>query len=79
MSRLKVGVMQNSLRGRLVQSILPPIQWEIDALCAYLQPKTEVVVISGAGISTASGIPDYRYDLMMIVAHEELNGSYNLS
>lgn len=32
----------------------------IDALAAWLAPRRSVAVITGAGVSTASGIPDYR-------------------
>jgi NAD-dependent SIR2 family protein deacetylase len=33
---------------------------ELDALAAFLTRNRHVLVLSGAGISTASGIPDYR-------------------
>jgi len=32
----------------------------VDALAAFIAPHRRVLVLSGAGISTASGIPDYR-------------------
>jgi len=33
---------------------------DVDALAAFIAPHRRVLVLSGAGISTASGIPDYR-------------------
>jgi len=45
-------------------SAAPPIttdwQVQIDALAALLQSSTRAVLFSGAGISTESGIPDFR-------------------
>jgi hypothetical protein len=49
------------MRSRLTGSIASPVQWEIDALVSFLQSKTKLLVITGAGISTASGLPDYRF------------------
>lgn len=40
--------------------ILPPTPLEVDQLTAFLQAHNKLVCITGAGISTASGIPDYR-------------------
>jgi NAD-dependent SIR2 family protein deacetylase len=36
------------------------ISSQIDQLAAFLQRRRQVLVLTGAGISTASGIPDYR-------------------
>lgn len=33
---------------------------EVERLAAWLAARSRVTVITGAGVSTASGIPDYR-------------------
>ena len=38
----------------------PPHEHEIHALSTFLSNKRNVCVITGAGVSTSSGIPDYR-------------------
>ena len=38
----------------------PPNEHEIHALSSFLSNKRNVCVITGAGVSTSSGIPDYR-------------------
>ena len=38
----------------------PPNEHEIHALSSFLAKKRNVCVITGAGVSTSSGIPDYR-------------------
>lgn len=37
-----------------------PTDEEIDTLYSFLHKKRNVLVISGAGMSTSSGVPDYR-------------------
>lgn len=37
-----------------------PTEEEVDSLFSFLRTKRNVLVISGAGISTSSGVPDYR-------------------
>lgn len=37
-----------------------PTDEEIDILYSFLHKKKNVLVISGAGMSTSSGVPDYR-------------------
>lgn len=37
-----------------------PTDEEVDSLFSFLRTKRNVLVISGAGISTSSGVPDYR-------------------
>ena len=37
-----------------------PTDEEIDTLYSFLHKKKNVLVISGAGMSTSSGVPDYR-------------------
>lgn len=37
-----------------------PTDKEISSLYSFLREKKNVLVISGAGISTSSGVPDYR-------------------
>jgi hypothetical protein len=37
-----------------------PTDEEIDTLHSFLHKKKNVLVISGAGMSTSSGVPDYR-------------------
>ena len=37
-----------------------PTDEEVHSLFSYLRTKRNVLVISGAGISTSSGVPDYR-------------------
>ena len=37
-----------------------PTDEEVARLHSFLKPKRKVLVITGAGISTSSGVPDYR-------------------
>ena len=39
---------------------VPPEAGQVDELARFLAPHRQVLVLTGAGISTASGIPDYR-------------------
>lgn len=43
-----------------LEAIAPPSEEEVCRLVEFFNGKSCVVTISGAGISTASGIPDYR-------------------
>lgn len=38
----------------------PPTQGDLEALTAFLAPRRRLFVLTGAGCSTESGIPDYR-------------------
>jgi len=44
----------------LEDKISSQLDADVDALAAFMAPHRHVLVLSGAGISTASGIPDYR-------------------
>ena len=51
---------------RVVEPLIPsyldmkPTDQEIETLYEFLRHKKNVLVITGAGISTSSGVPDYR-------------------
>jgi NAD-dependent SIR2 family protein deacetylase len=49
-----------SLYRQFSSAISPPQKSEIEALVSFFSGKKYVCAITGAGISTASGIPDYR-------------------
>jgi NAD-dependent deacetylase sirtuin 4 len=53
-------------RDRFLSSTVDSRRHEVQQLYDFLRPKRNVVCITGAGVSTASGIPDYR----------GVNGSY---
>jgi hypothetical protein len=56
-----------------------PTDDEVSRLHSFLQSKRNVLVITGAGISTSSGVPDYRGPLgsyklgMNVHTHSELS------
>ena len=39
---------------------LKPSEYEVEALYNFFRDKKNVLVITGAGMSTSSGVPDYR-------------------
>lgn len=47
-------------RNLYTLNIPEPTESEINDLAAFLKPKYSCLVITGAGCSTESGIPDYR-------------------
>lgn len=55
-----------------------PTDDEVSRLYSFLQSKRNVLVITGAGISTSSGVPDYRGPLGSYKLGTILSTSYEL-
>lgn len=65
--QVSIGVPKSPVVPNPDSVLLPPTGEEVDWLTAIINESKSLVVLTGAGISTASGIPDYRGP----------NGSYN--
>lgn len=48
---------------QFVPSSKPTDKADIDKLQEFVNNSTNLLVLTGAGLSTESGIPDYRYSL----------------
>ena len=53
-------VMLRRFYSQFVPPFQPPAQTDIQKIQEFLKSKQRVFVLTGAGISTESGIPDYR-------------------
>jgi NAD-dependent SIR2 family protein deacetylase len=61
MRRVKRGAAREPARSAAYSVAMPPaVETELDALAGLLVGAPNVLVLTGAGMSTDSGIPDYR-------------------